>query len=36
MKEDILNKKKEVQKKGNSFQVEIVGLPEGMMLDEGP
>ncbi len=34
MKQDIMNKKKEVMKKGNGFQVEIVGLPEGMLVEE--
>lgn len=29
-----MNKKKEVLKKGPSFQVEIVGLPEGMEVEE--
>lgn len=32
MKEDILNKKKEMKKQGGDFKVEIVGLPPDMML----
>jgi hypothetical protein len=34
MKEDIMNKKKEMMKNKGDFKVEIVGLPPNMMASE--
>ena len=31
MREDIMNKKKEMMRKGGDFKVEIVGVPESMI-----